>query len=490
MSTDPKTSSGPPPVEVVRATVSTAVRHRLQTVFEHAQRCVEKGDFDYANDLFTQCVVEDPGNLIYLQHFLGNLAKKHGGNKRGSRFSGLKIKSTRSALGKAIEGRQWQAAFQAGCDALRRSPWDIGTLVLMAKACGQMAHHECQLYYLRWALDVDAKDPLVNRELALALEGLGQFDQAIACWQRVAQSKPADPESAKKISQLSVDKTIHQGGYSHGTGSNEGDEAADLVWTSGAVANAAIGSASAPSAQADDLDEEKRLLDAIAEQPAEIENYVALAELYGRHDRLPNVELVLTKALSASGGALRIRELLEDAQLRRIRQQVDIARARAERDATDEAQKLAERMAAQGNQAELEIFAARSSREPANLTLQFELGMRLKLAGKYREAIPVFQTARDDPRRRATVEIHLGECFQHIRQFKLAANSYASSAEACGASDDDTKKLALYRAGVLCMELGDLDRAEAHLTDLAASDFAYRDVADRLDKLASMRENS
>ena len=46
---------------------SPAVRQRLQKCFEHAQRCVEKDDFDYANDLFTQCVVEDPANLIYLQ---------------------------------------------------------------------------------------------------------------------------------------------------------------------------------------------------------------------------------------------------------------------------------------------------------------------------------------------------------------------------------------------------------------------------------------
>ena len=50
--------------------LTAAVRQRLQQVFEHAQQCAEKGDRDYASDLFTQCVVEDPANLIYLQHFL------------------------------------------------------------------------------------------------------------------------------------------------------------------------------------------------------------------------------------------------------------------------------------------------------------------------------------------------------------------------------------------------------------------------------------
>ncbi len=46
--------------------VTAAVRQRLQAVFEHAQRCAEKADYDYAHDLFTQCLVEDPANLIYL----------------------------------------------------------------------------------------------------------------------------------------------------------------------------------------------------------------------------------------------------------------------------------------------------------------------------------------------------------------------------------------------------------------------------------------
>ena len=66
--------------------VSSAVRQRLQTVFEHAQRSAEKADYGYAHDLYTQCMVDDPANLIYLQHFLGNLGQKYGNNKKGSGF--------------------------------------------------------------------------------------------------------------------------------------------------------------------------------------------------------------------------------------------------------------------------------------------------------------------------------------------------------------------------------------------------------------------
>ena len=87
------------------------------------------------------------------------------------------------------------------------------------------------------------------------------------------------------------------------------------------------------------------------------------------------------------------------------------------------------------------------------------------------------------------VQLHLGESFQHIRQFKLALASYEAAIEAADSMQLDTRKLALYRAGVLAAELKDRDRAEKYLTELAAIDFGYRDVADRLDKLAALRDS-
>jgi tetratricopeptide (TPR) repeat protein len=199
---------------------------------------------------------------------------------------------------------------------------------------------------------------------------------------------------------------------------------------------------------------------------------------------------ILTRALAASGGGdLAIRERLEEAQLRHVRQQVAIAERRAEQEKTAEAIDLARRMAAQANQVELEVYSARAARTPGNTLLQYELGLRCKRAGKYREAIHAFQASRDDLRNKAAVQLHLGESFQYIRQFTLALGSYEAAIEAANDMQLDTKKLALYRAGVLAADLKDLDRAEKHLTGLAAIDFGYRDVADRLDKLATLRDS-
>src|SRR5262245_35499839 len=193
--------------------VTGATRQRLQQVFDHAQQAAAKGDRDYAHDLYTQCLVEDPANLIYLQQFLNNLAQKYGNNKTGTRFAALKSKTSRMALNKSAGKGLWREAFQAACDALKQNPWEVSTLLDVANAYEQIASDECQLYTLRWALEAAPKDVTVNRRAAVTLARLGQFGQAIFGWRRVEQAKPGDEEASKAISQLSVEKTIQKGGY-------------------------------------------------------------------------------------------------------------------------------------------------------------------------------------------------------------------------------------------------------------------------------------
>jgi hypothetical protein len=472
--------------------ITAAVRQRLQAVFEHAQRSAEKSDYAYAHDLFAQCLVEDPSNLIYLQHFLGNLAQKYGNSKKGVRFSGLKSKSSRMALNKAAGKGQWKEAFTAACEALKSNPWEVSTLLDVGEAYQQIGSDDCQLFVMRWALDAAPKDISVNRKAAETLTRLGQFDQAISCWRRVEQAKPGDEESAKAISKLSVERTIQKGGYNEEIlrGSTDSKELEEAMRERVAQNRPEAIAAAAAAKSKDDSEQEKTLLAAIDAKPADVEKYLELADVFTGQNRLREAVDILGRALAASGGGdLRVRERLEDASLRRAQHQVAIAQRRAEQEKTEEAINLARHMTAQANQAELEVYAARASRNPGNSLLQYELGLRCKRAGKFKEAIQAFQAARDETRQKAQVQLLLGESFQYIKQFKLALASYEAAVQAADTSEPDTKKLALYRAGVLALELNDREKAEKHLTQLAAIDFGYRDVAERLDKLAALRDS-
>ena len=473
------------------APLAPSVRHRVTKTFEHAQRCVEKGDHDYATELFTQCVAEDPGNVVFLQAFIANLHKKYKDNKKGASFAGLKVKSYRSAMAKAVQQGQWLQAFTAGCGALALNPWDIQSLLAMAAACNELHVDEAQLSYLRRALDVDGKDPVVNRQAALALQRMGQFDQAIACWHRVEQAKPHDEEAQQAISHLSVEKTIHKGGYDPallgGAPSANGGTSATPM----SVARLSkIAVDEEEDARQMGLAPEERYKEAIAKDPSVVETYFRLADLYLHEGRLDDAEQTLQRALQASGGGdFHVRERLEDLQIRRAATQLASAQQFFESQKSAEAKQLFDRARAQANQVELEVYAARVDRNPQNPRLQFELGQRLKRAGKTKQAITALQAARGEPKRKALVLLELGECFQKIEQYKLALAHYEQAIEAAEAADDDVRKLALYRAGVLATGLRELDRAERHLSELAGMDYGYRDVSDRLDKIASLRDS-
>ncbi len=472
------------------APLSPASRQRLQKVYEHGQRCAEKNDYDYATQLFTQCVVEDPGNIVYLQSFFANLQKKYGNNKSGARLASLKIKSPRSTLSKAAAKGKWTEALQAGCAALAINPWDIPTLLAMAQACDELGIDESQLYLLRWALDTNPKDISVNRQAAQTLQRMGQFDQAIACWNRVEQAKPHDEEALQAISRLSVEKTIHEGGYDPDLLRQENTADGGSHSSVARYSRYSKNEITEESTEDEQLPSEERYQKEIAKDPTDLQAYFKLADLQIREQRYADAEQLLERALQVSGGGdLMVRERLEDVLMRRSRQQQAIAERQYEEDPTDENQQLAARLRAQANQIELETYAAKADRDPQNTRLKYELALRLKRAGKTKDAIPLLQAARSDPKRRVQVLLELGECFQKIEQYKLALSSYEQALEACEEPDSESRRLALYRAGVLATGMRELDRAERHLTELAGLDFAYRDVSDRLDKINKLRNS-
>lgn len=496
MSTSPSQSAKP---------VTPAVRQRLQQLFEHGKKSFDKGDVDYAHEMFAKCVAEDPANLVYLQHLRANLSRKQEAGKKSSMFGGQsrKTKAARSTLAKAVDQADWEKAFAAGCEALLHGPSDVATLLDLAAAAETIDATECQLYFLKWALDSEPKHEQANRRAAAALSEVGQFDQAIGCWKRVQELRPDDHEVARKIANLSVEQTIHKGGYNQdmlrkGANTSAMPDEAAAAKLGASDARDASSSAAGDDADVPDSgdgeqdateDREQELLEQIRLHPEEIQNYGELADEYTRLDRLRDAERVLTKALTiAGGGDITLREQLEDTQLRRMRQQTMVADRRVQTENTPEAVELAQRLHMQANQIELEVYAARSQRQPQNAGYQFELGLRLKRAGKFREAVQAFQAARSDASRLADTQLHLGECFQKIEQYRLAMSSYEAAVAAAEDPASDLHKLARYRAGVLATGMEDFEKAEKHLTELAAADFGYRDVADRLDKLASMRD--
>jgi len=95
--------------------------------------------------------------------------------------------------------------------------------------------------------------------------------------------------------------------------------------------------------------------------------------------------------------------------------------------------------------------------------------------------------------------MELGECFQYIKQYKLAMDNYEKSLAATSEAEVEPRKHVLYRAGKLALGLAEkytasgqpqakdeFARAETHLNELAGLEFGYKDVPQLLDKIAKI----
>ena len=89
----------------------------------------------------------------------------------------------------------------------------------------------------------------------------------------------------------------------------------------------------------------------------------------------------------------------------------------------------------------------------------------------------------------AAVDVPKGDPDNTLSRPELEQKAARLIAFSGAASDEEVRKLGLYRAGVLATGLRELDRAERHLAELAGMDYGYRDVSDRLDKIASLRDS-
>lgn len=466
---DAQKPGGEHATEQKRQPLTPAKRKRLQKCFEHAGRQLSQNNFDYATTLLQECVAGDPDNLAYLQTFFGNLHKKYGNNKKGSKLASIQGIGSRGSIKKCQIQKDWDGVLKHGIEILKLNPWDTGTLCAMATACDNLGYEQTELVFLRNALETDSKSADINRQCAISLAKRKQYKQAIACWHRVEQAKPGDEEAQKAIADLTVEMTIQEGRY------EEAGTSQDVRVKTGGGAQ-------------DEIPPEERLEKQIAKKPNEIQLYIELAQLHYVAERYHDAEQVLERAYKASGEDADIREKWEDAQLRRLRHEVSQAEKKAKASGSADDRKQFKALYKELTEKEIEVYQRRVERYPNNLTFKFELGQRYKIAGNHQEAIKMFQAARNDPRKKGLCILLLGESFEKIGKARMALRHYEEAVQEIPERDEENKKRSLYRAGKVAILLSDKETAEKYLNSLAAMDFGYLDVAELLDQLETLKE--
>jgi tetratricopeptide (TPR) repeat protein len=111
--------------------------------------------------------------------------------------------------------------------------------------------------------------------------------------------------------------------------------------------------------------------------------------------------------------------------------------------------------------------------------------MRLLRNEQYNEAIPMFQEAQKDPRRRIAALNQIGFCFFKKGWLSDAIDVYTRAIESYEIKDDGVSKDLRYNLARAYEQQDNMDKALEIYRRIAQSDFTYKDVSQRVDKLRS-----
>jgi len=448
-------------------TISPKKREQLQQLFARGSDAMSKANYEYADFYFADCVLGDPGNPIYARTFLANLRKKFGEKKKTAR--------SLVAMGKQLTTDAIKPAnlFKVGIEALKSNPWAVETLLSTGEACEALGYLETAILYYQAAVDADPQHTGANTTCCDAMRETADFDGAIACIQRLLKQKPNDLDLRRRLNEISADKAIHRGKYAMGA-------SRDVVEATGTTIT------ENEDVMGRSRTVEEQIERRIAKNPQDTANYLELALWHLKHSNYAKAEECYARAVTVSENAPDMVERLLEVQKKRLYAETLRLKDEYEKDPQEERKSVFLARRDQCDRKSMELALHRVQHYPEHAGYRYDYGILLQKNGQIPEAIAELQFAKAEKARQGDCLLALGQCFQMIRQNKLAMTHYQEAVAAL--EPGDSKKKALYLAMKLALILEDDGQAESYGHQLAAIDFSYRDLRQMLDQVAKRKE--
>ncbi len=455
---------------------------KARAFFDKAAKVAETGNFDYAIDMYLQGLSYAPDALMEGHLPLGELALQR--REKSGKKPGVMDK-VKHSWGKTPREQMLNAEY-----LFTKNPGHLPYAEAMLKAAVAGGYKKTAGWIANLIFQTvnASENPSVQTYILLkdAYTELGEFDKAIAACQRAAKLKPDDKALADEFKNLSAELTMARGKYD-----GEGDFRKSIRDREGQERlHGQAGVVKTEDYRAGAVEEARKKIAQNSNLQANIfELADALSDLENDKDENDAIALLESKYKATSDFSYQQRAgLLKMKQLRRkIRQAKDTLESKPD-DA--QARTESEKLSAQLDSVELEHYRLCVENYPTDLSAKFDYALRLVRNKQYNEAIPLFQEAQRDPRRKIAAMNQVGCCFfvkgwldDAIDVFTQAINSYELK-------DDATGKELRYNLARAYEEQGDTRKALEIYRKIAQADFAYKDVSQRVDRLRSKKTES
>jgi tetratricopeptide (TPR) repeat protein len=446
----------------------------LRMLFTKGNDAMQRDNFDYAIDLFSQALAKDPAVYECRKALRTAQMRKAGG---GSGFFKRMLSSAGSspllAKGHMALSKDPAEALRIAEQILNSEPLSSGAHKLVVEAATALELPKTAVMSLEILAANSPKDRDVAIKFAKALADSGEVGKAEKILADLYRFFPTDNELGQALKDLSARKTMDEGGYdalADGTGSyrdilKDKDEAISLEQQNRQV-------------KTEDVAE--RLINEyearLKTEPKNLKLLRSLAELYTQKKQFDRAISYYGQIKSSEvGGDASLDKNISDTMVRKFEHQVSLLDPGAP-DYADKAAKLqAEKQAYQ-----LAECQKRSERFPTDLQIRFELGQLYFQAGKVGEAIQEFQKAQGNPHRRIAALNFLAQCFAKRKMFDLATRTLQNALKEKLVFDDEKKEL-VYNLGCVLESMGKKDEAIKQFEIIYEVDIGYRDVGVKVD---------
>lgn len=368
---------------------------------------------------------------------------------------------------------------------LEEEPYNRQANLVLKEAAVKAGWPEIGVFALRTLLEENPRDVKVLHELGRLYHELGESDREVEIYNQITEINPLDAEALRFGKDASAHSSMKSGGWT------EAESYRDLIKDKEAAIS--LEQQSRMRLSGESLDQQ-------------------IAETYVRHKSEPaNIDLArrlgaLNEQKEDFETAIRwyqyAADLTKGADAGLVRKVSDLRIKRLEREIAaheeflsthDAAHELYEKKseelrAAKKNRAETLLDDARNrvERNPTDLQLRFELGEHLLDAGRFREAVPELQRARQNPNARLKAMNLLGRCYGELGMLDLAMKQLEEASREI-LSMDAMKKEILYNLGLVHERLGAREESLNCMKQIYQADYGYKDVAKRVE--SSYKQN-
>jgi tetratricopeptide (TPR) repeat protein len=456
-------------------------QQKAKTFFQYGNEALTKSNLDYAIAMYRQASKLVPDNMMYRQSLRGVERKKFNNDpKKVGMLVGVKnqpiLMQAKSARGK---GKHHEALEHCE-DAFANNPWDVAAARVAAEAAEGLELGALAIWLLDSVQEVAAKgkDYDFFKFAAGIYEANESWHKAIACWENVKKFSPNDPDANRKINALSAASTIKRAKL---------DDALDVRAQAKPVEETESMQAKLDKLKLEQLSPEQRLVKEIVSDPKATHAYVQLADLYRQRSELDKAEKVLAKGLKANPDDQGLLQIYEDTQIGRLRRAIEVQKHRVqERPEETAAQVKLDELTQMLDKYEIQAFRRRIKLHPEDAKLHYELGSIFARTAAYDEAIGEFQQAARTstvPAVKIQALLQMGLSFEANSAPKLAERNYKEALKLVEPEDKENFNALHYRLGRVAEALGNNESAEEHYNEVAANDYTYLDVAERLRRL-------